>query len=579
MVGPGSFAERTHRYARDVVRGKVVASRWVKLACQRHLDDLSASATRKKVRWIFDERRAHRICTFAEKCRHEKGVLQGQCIKLEDAQVFILTGIFGWVDRETGVRKHREALVMLPRGNGKSPIAAVIGLYTAFFDGEPGAETYCGANRERQAKEVFRPAQAMVDQEPVLREHYGIQVAAKSIFQPSTRSRFQPVVKKPGDGASVWCGILDELHEAKDATLYDTFKTGANKRPGSLILVISTAGVSSAENPCYQLQLKAEKVLQGIIPDERLFAVIHCADPDVDWTSPAAVEMANPLLGISNDREAILLDQQEAVRSPAKANVFKAKHLNLWSSAAAAWMNMAIWAKCFDPALKEYGVELEVGKTPDGKGILLKKLPCWIGTDLASKLDLSACVRLFRDDSQGERPHFYALCRAYLPKERVNAPENQHYQAWVAQNALTSTDGSSIDYATIENEAVADIELLDVKELPYDDRYADQWSQQVSERTGVTRTLMPPKPAVMSPAMKEVEAAVYDKRFHHDGHPVLTWCMSNILTRETAAGNYTMPDKPRDEAKIDCAVALFMSMSRARLNEAEASSWWAPAVW
>jgi phage terminase large subunit-like protein len=216
----------------------------------------------------------------------------------------------------------------------------------------------------------------MVETEPQLISRFGIQLAAKTISQPTTRSRFQPVVRKPGDGASIWCGITDEAHEAQDSTLYDTFKTGANKRPGSLILVISTAGVASLENPCLALQRKAEQILEGTITDDRLFAAIHCADPDVDWSSPLAVEMANPLLGVSNDREAILLDQAEAVRTPAKQNIFKAKHLNLWSSASAAWMNMSAWAKCYDPTF-----------TAD----IVQHLPCWIGSDLASKLDLSCC--------------------------------------------------------------------------------------------------------------------------------------------------------------------------------------------
>lgn len=550
-----SYSQRGTHYANRVVAGEIVCSKWIRLACQRHLDDLAKT----DYRWVYDTSRADKVCQFAELMRHEKGLLQGQRIVLQDAQVFILASIFGWVDRTTTVRKYREALVMLPRGSGKSPLAAIIGLYMAFFAGEPGAEVYCGANKLSQASEVFRPAQAMVEQEPTLRERFGITVAAKSIFQRHTRSRFQPVVKKPGDGASVWCAILDELHEAKDATLYDTFKTGANKRPGSLILVISTAGVSSLENPCYQLQLKAEKVLQGTIPDERLFAAIHCADSDVDWTSVAAVEQAQPMLGISNDREAILLDQQEAVRSPAKTNVFKAKVLNLWSSASAAWMNMATWNRCADPSLS---------------ADTLKHLPCWIGSDLASKLDLSACVCLFRDDTQGPKPHYYALTRCYLPEERVNAPENQHYQQWSANGHLTATPGSSIDYSLIEADALSDIRTLQVKELPYDARYADQWSQQVADQTDVPRVEMPPSPSVLSPAMKELEAAVYDGRFHHDGNPVLQWCMSNVLTRETAAGNYTMPDKPRPESKIDCAVALFIAMSRARLADTPPSFTW-----
>jgi phage terminase large subunit-like protein len=482
--------------------------------------------------------------------RHEKGQLQGQRIKLEPAQIWILANIFGWIDPSTGIRKVREVLVMLARGNGKSPLAAIIGLWMAFFDGEPGAEVYTGANKLNQALEVFRPAQAMVELEPTLSDRFGIQVAAKSIFQARTRSRLQPVVKKPGDGASVYCGILDELHEALDSTLYDTFKTGANKRPNSLIVVISTAGVSSTENPCYLLQLEVQKVLDGVIDDDRVFGAIYCADSDVDWTSPLAVEMANPLLGISNDRESILLDQQAAVRNPSKANVFKAKHLNLWSTASSSWMNMPSWNACLDPTLTEDSV---VG------------LPCWIGSDLASKLDLSACIRLFRDDSKGDRPHYFALTRTYLPEDRVNAPEGQHYLGWSAKGYLTTTPGSSIDYSTLEADALADIAKYSVKELPYDARYADQWAQRVADASGVTRIETPPSPSVLSPAMKELEAAVYDGRFHHDGHPVLTWCISNVLTRETAAGNYTIPDKQRPESKIDAAVALFIAMTRAML--------------
>ena len=546
ILSTNDYAAVATQYAHDVVAGEIVTSKWVRLACQRHLNDLQ----RHEFRWHYDTTQANKVCIFAEKMRHEKGSLQGQRLKLEPAQVFILCSIFGWID-STGLRKYREALVMLPRGNGKSPLAAIIGLYMAFFAGEKGAEVYCGANTEKQALEVFRPAKAMVEQEPELTKRFGIQLAAKTISQPRTRSRFQPVVRRPGDGASVWCAVLDELHESQDSILYDTFKTGANKRPGSLILVISTAGVASLENPCLALQRKAEQVLEGIIDDDRLFAAIHGVDPDVDWSSPLAVEMANPLLDISNDKEAILLDQQEAVRTPAKQNIFKAKHLNLWSSSSAAWMNMAAWQKCFDPTLTAEHV---------------KHLPCWIGSDLASKLDLSAVVRLYRDDSQGDRPHYHVLTRCYLPEERVNAPENQHYQGWSYSGHLSATSGSSIDYATLEADVLADIANNQVAELCFDARYADQWSQRVSDLSGVTRVEVPPSPAVLSPSMKELEAAVYDGRFHHDGNPVLTWCMSNILTRETSAGNYTMPDKARPESKIDAAIALFIALVRARVS-------------
>jgi len=452
---------------------------------------------------------------------HEKGTLQGQRLKLEDWQVFILASIFGWVDRETGVRKYREAFVLVPRGNGKSPFAAIIGLYLAFFDGEPGAEIYCGAQSEKQALEVFRPAKAMVEQVDALRTRFGITPATKSLYQTSTRSRFEPVIRRVRDGASVYGAILDEFHEALDAHQYDAFKTGANKRENSLILIISTAG-STTEGPCHSKQKEIEQVLDGIIENDRLFGVIYMADPEVDWTSREALVMANPNLGISNIEESLLLDQAEAVRNPAKQNTFRCKHLNQWMTASSAWMNTQAWQTCYDPDLTEDAV---------------KDLACWIGSDLASKLDLSATVKLFRNDIDG-KPHYYCIGpRCYLPEARVNAPENQNYQRWSKQDQLAATPGSSIDYAMIEADALADIAQFQVRELAYDARYADQWSQRVSELSGVTRVEVPPSPSILSPAMKELEAAVYDGRFHHDGGAVLTWCMSNVLTRETAAGN------------------------------------------
>ncbi len=466
------YAARATQYARDVVDKRILASKLVRLACKRHLDDL----VRSDYRWHFDAHKANRVCAFAEKLRHEKGVLQGLRIILHESQIFLLASIFGWVDSD-GVRKYRQAIVMLPRGSGKSPLAAIIALWMDFFDGEKGAEVYCGANSARQSQEVFRPAKAMVEQESDLTGRFGITVAAQSIFQKLTRSWFQFVVRKPGDGASIYCGILDELHESKDPTLLDTFLTGLNKRVGSLLLAISTAGVASLENPCLDLQHQGEQMLEGVIDNDLPFALIHCADPDIDWTSVLAVEMPNPLLGIANDREAILLAQRDAVRNPFKANIFKTKHLNLWSSASSAWMNMPAWAACYDPAL-----------TWD----TVKNLPGVLGSDLASKLDLASIVTLFHDDSRGSKPHYLVFCKAYTPQSRVNDPALPHYKRWVAQGHLTQTDGSSIDYSVIESDAIDYLSRSQITGLAYDPRYADQWSQQVSALSGITRVEVPP---------------------------------------------------------------------------------------
>src|SRR5579875_256594 len=175
---PLDYATHATRYASAVVAGEIKASKWVKLACQIHLDDLERAE-----RWVFDSAWANYACEIGSKYKHEKGTKQGERIAFEDAQVFIIASIFGWIDRETGVRKYREAFILMPRGSGKSPLAAIVGVIMAFFAGEPGAEVYCGANKLYQAMEVFRPAKAMIDQEPAFRDRFGIETSSRAIYQ------------------------------------------------------------------------------------------------------------------------------------------------------------------------------------------------------------------------------------------------------------------------------------------------------------------------------------------------------------------------------------------------------------
>ncbi|MGF7180396.1 terminase large subunit [Tunturiibacter psychrotolerans] len=497
-------------------------------------------------RWTYDPAKAEKVCKFIEMLPHEKGAKQGSPLLLEDFQIWIVCNIFGWVDGDTRRRRFKEAVLIIPRKNGKSPLAAAISLYMTFFDGEPGAETYCGALSEEQAWEVFRPAKAMLEGMPELCKRFGIVINAKSIVQASTRSRMKPVIGSGRDGAMTHLFVGDEAHQWRDSTLYDAQSTSMVGRPQPLKLIISTAG-DTIEGPCHSKQREVEEMLDCTIPNDRLFGAIYTSDPDVDWTSRTALLQANPNLGISVSEEFLVEAQLEAVRNSAKQGTFRCKHLNHWVTAAEAWMNMEFFRRCADTSLKAED---------------FKDDTCILSSDLASKIDLAATIKLFRRDIDG-KPNYYAFTRCYLPEDRISDPANQHYQRWKHDGFLIATAGNSMDYAVVEADTIADIQTYKVKEMAYDERYADQYAQRVNTATGVTTVVIPPSPAQLSPAMKELEAAVYDGRFHYDGHPILTWSMGNVLSRETPFGNLTMPDKPKPEAKIDPAVALFIAVVRA----------------
>ena len=151
------------QYARDVVAGRTLACKWVRLACKRQLDDLTRWDGVKDAPYYFDRNAAERICRFKELMPHVKGIWarQREKLHLEPWQCFIDTTLFGWKRTADGLRRFREAYEEIPRKNGKSCFVAPLGLYMLTEDGEEGAEVYSGATTEKQAWEVYGPARLM----------------------------------------------------------------------------------------------------------------------------------------------------------------------------------------------------------------------------------------------------------------------------------------------------------------------------------------------------------------------------------------------------------------------------------
>lgn len=556
-----SYTSVANQYVTSVISGEVLACRWVKLAAKRHTDDLQKSKD-PSYPYRFDPKKAERACKFIELLPHTKGrwAAKRELLKLQPWQVFIVCNIFGWVHKTSGLRKYREAYICIPRKNGKSPLAAAIGLYMLAADGECGAEVYTGATSEAQAWEVFRPARLMAEKTTNLQSRLGVVVNAKSLTIPGNGSRFLPVIGKPGDGASPSCGICDEFHEADSADLYDTFKTGMVGREQPLLLVITTAGVNTS-SPCHLLQIDAQKVLEGVALDEQLFVIIFTVDADVDWSTETALRMANPNYEVSVTEEALKRLQSIAMSNSAKRNIFLTKHLNVWCSASAAWIPIEKWNACGDFVLSDEFNEAD----------------CFIGLDLASKVDIAAAVKLFRKQIDGVT-HYYVSPRFYLPEECASAPESQHYQKFVHDEHLITTPGNVIDYGRILSDLVEDTKQYHVQELAFDQWGAEYLRQQFAEETGVTTAQVPQTPKYLSDPAKELEALVVSGRFHHDNNPAMSWMIANVVAKYDNHDNLVL-SKDKRENKIDGVDALLNALFRALASAPqESANWFTPFV-
>ncbi len=571
------YAAIATQYARDVVEGRILACKWVRLACARHLKDLERDAAGWRYTWnpeitipaVVEDGRvvketktyrpADRVCHFIELLPHIKGdwAARGERVRLEPWQVFVVGSIFGWVDRNTRRRRFRIADLFVPRKNGKSIIAAGIGLYMLSADGEFGAEVYSGATSEKQAGEVFKPAQLMAERTPEFREHFGVTVRASNISIEENNSKFEPLIGKPGDGASPSCAIVDEYHEHATEDLYDTMRTGMLARSQPLTLVITTAG-DDVSGPCYAHQEDLQQILEGTIEDDTRFGVIYTIDVDEDgkledWTTEEALLKANPNFGVSLDAESMLADLRDAIRDARKQATFQTKHLNLWVQSSSPWLNLHQWRACGDKSL---AIEQFAGE------------PAWKGGDLANTTDIADVCTVFRRELAG-KTHYYGFWRHYLPEAVIDEPDNKHYQGWKKAGLLIPTPGNMIDQAQIEADIVADSEHHRTMEIALDAWGSPGLSANL-QNEGYTVVLVSMNVAHLSAPMKFIDGLVREGLFHHNGDQVATWGVSNVQVKPDRNDNW-FPRRGSRKKKIDPALALILAMARAMVAQPEGS--------
>lgn len=543
------------QFAKDVLANKFLACRYIKLACQRHLEDLKKSED-PDYPYYFDPEEVQRRVDFIELLPHTKGEWgsRRERLKLEPWQKFGLGCTFGWKRRSDGFRRFRESYWEVNRKNGKSALAAGVGISCFVQDGEFGAEVYSGATTEKQAWEVFKPARLMVLRSPQLVEAAGIEVNASNMNKPSDGAKFEPLIGNPGDGSSPSCAIIDEYHEHDSDDLYTTMVTGMGARKQPLAFIITTAGANIA-GPCYDKRREVIEMLEGTVPNEELFGWIWTIDEEDDWKSPDALIKANPNIGVSVYREYLESQQQRAIKQARFTNTFKTKHLGLWVSAKTGFYNLAKWDSLADPSLK----------LGDFAG-----QSCVLGLDLARKLDMNAMARLFWEDIDGKRHYYCVAPRFWVPEETIYSMENrrmaERYQAWANSGHLLTTDGAEIDFREILEEVKEANELNPIQTIPIDPSGATNLSHHLDDE-GLNPVTVTQNYTNLSDPMKELEAAIMSGRFHHDGHPIMTWCISNVIGKNLPGNDDVVrPIKQGNDNKIDGAIALMMAIGRVMVS-------------
>jgi phage terminase large subunit-like protein len=502
--------------------------------------------TPKQPEFYFDDAAADRAVKFFGRwLKHQKGEFAGQPLDLDQWQADqIIRPLFGW-RRSNGTRKYRTAYVEVPRKNGKTTLAAGVGLYLLFADGEQGAEIYSAASDREQAAIAFDLARSMVEGEPALRKR--AEVYRRSIVVPSTGSSYKVLSAdaRSKHGFNAHGIIFDEVHAQPNRELYDVLHTSTGARRQPIEFLITTAGIYDPESIAWQLHSYAERVLSGEIDDPTFLPVIYGAPKEADYREASVWEAANPGMGISVKADYLAAEAKRAEEEPSYENTFRRLHLNQWTEQVTRWIKKEEWEEC-------------IGEVPDLSG-----RQCFPALDLSTTTDISALALLFPPVLDGE-PN-YLLTFFWCPENKVRKASQSDrvpYDAWVRDGFMTATPGDTVDYSFIRKQVNDLSKLYRFGEFAYDPWNATQLALQLQDEDGLPMREHRQGFISMNEPSKEFERMVIARQIVHPGNPVMTWMISNSSVKRDASGNIK-PDKERSTGRIDGVVAAVMAVGMA----------------
>lgn len=527
------------QYWDRIQSGEAVVSRRVRQQYQKIVDELQ----HPRDPWVFDLEKATAPIEFIERfCRHSKGKWIGQPVRLELWQKALIQAAFGFVHKETGLRRHREVLLLIGRKNGKSTLLAGLGLYMLVGDGEGGAEVYSLATKRDQARIVFAEhAVPMVSQSPALRKH--LKKRKTDLYFPVTFGKFEPLASESHslDGLNSHCVIIDELHAIKDRNLYDVMRQSMAARTQPLLFMITTAGFvrECIYDDMYDY---ACRVLDDEVEDERFLAFLYELDDRAEWTDFRAWEKANPGLGTIKSYEELAANVERAKNEPNFLPTVLTKDFNVRETVAGTWLTFEQINNEETFALSE--IENSYAVT---------------GTDLSSTTDLS-CATILVMKPDGKK---YVLQQYFLPEELVEQRTKEDripYDRWSERGLLTLCPGNKVDYSMVTQWYLRMYQEHGIHMIwnGYDPWNSQYWVDEMKEY-GFQMEIVRQGAKTLSQPMKELAADLAAKRINYNNNPILKWCLTNTSVKRDDNDNIRPIKGSNQRQRIDGAVSLLIA--------------------
>lgn len=551
LIDPVTF------YAKKVLKGDILASKMVKKACKRHLNDLK----RDDLAYKWQPNKALHVINFIEKLPDIK---TGEKHPLALFQKFIVGSIYGW-QNDAGHRRFKRAYISMARKNGKSIIVAGINLYELLFGENPklGRQIYCTANAKDQAKVVWEMCMKQLNS---LREEsakvYNITKITESknlLANKRDGSILKPLSKdtKKLDGFDPYIGILDEYHEAKDDSMFEVLRSGMIQQVNRLIAIISTAGFN-LNGPMYKEYVYCKGLMDGKFENDNYF--VYCAEMDDEeeiedeknWIK------ANPLLEVESFYDVALQtikDDMQEQMDKGETHKIKTKNFNMWqSNSKSSLVNIKNWEK------------LSIDKAPD-----IKNRDVYIGVDLSRLNDLTGIGFIYPIEKKYYvDAHVFVGTRGGI-KAKIKRDKIDYLEMVNSGTAsLTRSVYGIIDYEQVLEYLINYVidNNLNVLGLCYDPWHSETFLTAIENRKDIKWPLIEVGQSfkVMSQPIKEFQLDVIKEKIIHASNPALDVGVNNAVLIFDKEGNCKV-DKSMYREKIDSIVSVLIAWTEARMHE------------
>ena len=573
MTKTERITDRCTQYALDVTEGRIIAGELVRLACQRHLDDIEKSKA-TPYKYYFDTTQSEKIINFAEELTIAEGGEQ-ENVTAYPFQCFILGSLNGWRTKEKSYRRFRTSYIQLGRQNGKSFINGILAAYYGNFDGYKYGKIYCTATKQDQANIVFDEIVKFINSDEELSEWFKVHEHNHTIDCLFTHSKIKALSgdTKSLDGHRAYLGIVDEYHAHKTNQMYKLLEGGIKKLKSALISVITTAGFD-LKSPCYKLYEYCCNLLRGVFENDSQFVYIAQMDAEDDWYTPENWIKANPILEFDADAIENLIPVAHTARDMGGEDLrdFLVKQLNMWIQ----WSNsmyikeIAKWKMCAVlKSLKDF-----------------KGSKCYVGVDLSSGGDLTS-IAIIIPHMVGDVKKYFIHTHSFIPKSRVDEhikTDKIPYDLWIEKGLVTVTEtlgGIKTDYKYIIRYLEELVKTHDLKPqlICYDPHNASAFLSDLEalgfDSVSVTQTAKELNDATVdfrleilagNVEIEGIEVGKGDKKKVVPFDELLTWSIANAKTISNNYGEIKI-DKDITTDRIDPIDAIIDAWKPAMKEE------------